>query len=380
MMKMGLGPVDDAGGKSRMRRTFALLLAAIFLVLFLGMVAPFFEALVLAAVFSGLLFPLYATLRRLLHKREALAALATTLIALLVVVLPLSVLVGVFAKEAVRVSEVVAPLVDGKNDLRDLSGVVPMWLPYRTQVLQRTSEVVKQTGTFVVERLTRATESTVIFLLNLFVMLYAMFSFFLRGPRFLAFLNEYTPLFDDDKREIAKKGLEVTRATLKSILIIGTLQGVLGGIAFAVVGIESPVFWGIVMAVASALPSVGTALIWAPAAAVLFLRGDTGHAIALTAWCALVVSSLDNLLRPRLVGNEAQMPDLIVLLSTLGGIAMFGATGIIIGPVVAGLFLTSIDIFTATFGRELRDGTGAPAVVDVEGVAAHAGVRQQHQD
>ena len=377
---MGLGPVDDAGGKSRMRRTFALLLAAIFLVLFLGMVAPFFEALVLAAVFSGLLFPLYATLRRLLHKREALAALATTLIALLVVVLPLSVLVGVFAKEAVRVSEVVAPLVDGKNDLRDLSGVVPMWLPYRTQVLQRTSEVVKQTGTFVVERLTRATESTVIFLLNLFVMLYAMFSFFLRGPRFLAFLNEYTPLFDDDKREIAKKGLEVTRATLKSILIIGTLQGVLGGIAFAVVGIESPVFWGIVMAVASALPSVGTALIWAPAAAVLFLRGDTGHAIALTAWCALVVSSLDNLLRPRLVGNEAQMPDLIVLLSTLGGIAMFGATGIIIGPVVAGLFLTSIDIFTATFGRELRDGTGAPAVVDVEGVAAHAGVRQQHQD
>ena len=138
--------------------------------------------------------------------------------------------------------------------------------------------------------------------------------------------------------------------------------------------------WGIVMAVASALPSVGTALIWAPAAAVLFLRGDTGHAIALTAWCALVVSSLDNLLRPRLVGNEAQMPDLIVLLSTLGGIAMFGATGIIIGPVVAGLFLTSIDIFTATFGRELRDGTGAPPIVDVEGVAALAGVRQQHQD
>jgi predicted PurR-regulated permease PerM len=380
MTKTGLGPVDDAGVKSRMRRTFALLLAAVFLVLFLGMVAPFFEALVLAAVFSGLLFPLYATLRRLLHKREALAALATTLIALLVVVLPLSVLVGVFAKEAVRVSEVVAPLVDGKNDLRDLSGVVPKWIPYRTQVLQRTSEVVKQTGTFVVERLTRATESTVIFLLNLFVMLYAMFSFFLRGPRFLAFLNEYTPLFDDDKREIAKKGLEVTRATLKSILIIGTLQGLLGGLAFAVVGIDGPVFWGIVMAVASALPSVGTALIWAPAAAVLFLRGDTGHAIALTAWCALVVSSLDNLLRPRLVGNEAQIPDLIVLLSTLGGIAMFGATGIIIGPVVAGLFLTSIDIFTATFGRELRDGAGAPPLVDVDGVAAHAGVRQQHQE
>ncbi len=377
MASSGLETVD-AGIHSRMRRMFALILAALFFLLFLRMVAPFFEALVLAAVFSALLFPFYSTLRRRLKKRETVAALATTLTALLVVVLPLTVLVGVFAKEAVRVSEVVAPLVDGKNDVRELSGVVPKWLPYRTQVLQRAGEVVKQTGTFVVDRLTRATQSTVIFLLNLFVMLYAMFYFFIRGPRLLAYLNDYTPLLDDDKREIARKGVAVTRATLKSILIIGTLQGTLGGIAFALVGIESPVFWGIVMAVASALPSVGTALVWAPAAVMLFVRGDTAEALALTAWCALVVSTLDNLVRPHLVGTEAQMPDLVVLLSTLGGIAMFGVAGIIIGPVLAGLFLTSINIFTATFERELRDGGGgARVLVEVEGVA-HAGVRQRH--
>jgi predicted PurR-regulated permease PerM len=367
----------DAGINSRMRRVFASILVGLFFLLFLRMVAPFFEALVLAAVFSALLFPFYATMRRRL-KREAVASLATTLIALLVVVLPLTVLVGVFAKEAVRVSEVVAPLVDGKNDVRELSGVVPKWMPYRTQVLQRASEVVKQTGTLVVDRLTRATQSTVIFLLNLFVMLYAMFYFFIRGPQLLAFLNDHTPLFDDDKREIAKKGVAVTRATLKSILIIGTLQGALGGVAFALVGIESPVFWGIVMAVASALPSVGTALVWAPAAAMLFVRGDTGEALALTAWCVLVVSTLDNLVRPHLVGTDAQMPDLVVLLSTLGGIAMFGVSGIIIGPVLAGLFLTSINIFTATFERDLRDaGGGAPTLVEAEGVS-HAGVRQRH--
>jgi predicted PurR-regulated permease PerM len=366
MATSALGPVDT-GSNTRIRRLFALILAGIFLVLFLLMVAPFFEALVLAAVFSGLLFPFYAKLRRKL-KRDAAASFLTTLAALLVVVLPLTGLVGVFAKEAVRVTEVVAPFVDGKNDVRELSGWVPRWVPYRSEVLQRTSEVVKQTGTFVLDRLTRATQSTVIFLLNLFVMLYAMFYFFIHGPRLLAFLNDYTPLFDGDKREIAKKGVEVTRATLKSILIIGTLQGTLGGIAFAVVGIESPVFWGIVMAVASALPSVGTALVWAPAAVVLFLRGETGLAVALTLWCALAVSSLDNLLRPHLVGSDVQMPDLVVLLSTLGGIAMFGVAGIIIGPVLAGLFLTSIDIFTATFERELRDGAGSPRVVDVDGV------------
>jgi predicted PurR-regulated permease PerM len=187
MASLGPGYLDT-GIHSRTRRTFALILTGLFLLLFLRMVAPFFEALVLAAVFSALLFPFYARLRRRI-KRDAVASLATTLIALLVVVLPLTVLVGVFAREAVRVSEVVAPLVDGRNDVRELSGVVPKWMPYRTQVVQRAGEVVNQMGTFVVDRVTRATQSTVIFLLNLFVMLYAMFYFFMRGPQLLAFLD-----------------------------------------------------------------------------------------------------------------------------------------------------------------------------------------------
>jgi predicted PurR-regulated permease PerM len=283
-------------------------------------------------------------------------------------VLPLTILVGVLTKEAVRVSEVVEPWVDGKHDERDLSVVVPKWLPYREQVLSRAGEVVNQTGTFVVERLSRATQSSVIFLLNLFVMLYAMFFFFIRGPRLLAFLDEYTPLDADDKRVIAAKGLAITRATLKSILIIGALQGTTGGLAFAAAGIDSPVFWGIVMAVASALPAVGTALVWVPATVVLYLQGQPGVALAFAAWCIVVVSGLDNLVRPALVGNDAKMPDLLVLLSTLGGIAMFGAAGIIIGPVLAGLFLTSLEIFTATFGRELRDGAAtAPTLLEPQG-------------
>ncbi len=358
----------------RMRRLFALLLAAVFLFFFLRMVAPFFEAIVLAAVFSGLLYPIYARLRRRLHSPVA-AALTTTLISLVVVVLPLTLLVSVLAKEAVRVSEMVAPWVDGKNDVRELSVVVPRWLPYRSQVLERTGEVVKQTGTFVVDRLSRATQSSVIFLLNLFVMLYAMFSFFISGPRLLRFLDEYTPLEDDDKRVIAAKGVAVTRATLKSILVIGTLQGTLGGAAFAVAGIDSPVFWGIVMAVASALPAIGTALVWVPAVIVLYLQGETVAALALAGWCAVVVSGIDNLVRPHLVGSETKIPDLLVLLSTLGGIAMFGASGIIIGPVLAGLFLTSVDIFTATFERELK-AAGSPQLLDSDGVA-HAGLRQR---
>jgi predicted PurR-regulated permease PerM len=361
-----MAAIDVFGGRGdndRLRRLFALLVCAIFLFLFVRMIAPFFEAVVLAAAFSGLLYPLYARLRRHV-RREWPAALATTLLALLVVVLPLTVLVGVLTKEAVHVSEVVAPWVDGKGDAHDLSVVVPSWLPYRQQVLARAGEVVNQTGTFVVQRLSRATQSSVIFLLNLFVMLYAMFFFFMRGARLLAFLDEYTPLDSDDKRVIAAKGLAITRATLKSTLVIGALQGTLGGIAFAAAGIDGPVFWGIVMGVASALPTIGTALVWLPATIVLYLRGDPVVALWFGAWCAIVVSGLDNLVRPWLVGNDAKMPDLLVLLSTLGGIAMFGAAGIIIGPVLAGLFLTSLEIFTATFGYELRRGAAtAPTLL-----------------
>ncbi len=350
----------------RMRRIFALMLAGAFIVLFCLMIAPYFQALVLAAVFAGLLYPLHRRIARRIG-RESIAALATTALALLVVVLPLTGLISVLAKEAVHVSEVVAPLVDGKNEIRSFSRVLPRWIPYRGQILQGANEVIQQTGTFVVERVTKATQSTVIFLLDLFVMLYSMFYFLMDGPRLIALLNDYTPLGDDDKHEILTKGVAVTRATLKSLLVIGVLQGLLGGVAFAAVGIDSPVLWALVMAVASVLPLVGTALVWVPATIALFLRGDLLQALALLAWCVVVVVGvLDYVLRPRLIGNDVRMPDLVVLLSTLGGVAMFGVAGLIIGPVIAGLFLTSVGILAATFDRDLRSAAESSAVVSLE--------------
>jgi predicted PurR-regulated permease PerM len=379
MNRAGVGAVLEASTQTarprpslrsrdrRLRRIFVLMLAGAFIALFLLLILPYFEALVLAAVFAGLLYPLHRRIARRIG-RESIAALATTALALLVVVLPLTGLIGVLAREAVHVSEVVAPLVDGKNEIRDISSVVPRWVPYRGQILERANDVIKQTGTFVVDRVTQATQSTVIFLLDVFVMLYAMFYFLVDGRRLVALLNDYTPLGDEDKHEILTKGVAVTRATLKSLLVIGALQGVLGGVAFAAVGIESPVFWGLVLAVASVLPLVGTALVWVPATIALFLRGDTLQALALLAWCVfVVVGVLDYVLRPRLIGNDVRMPDLVVLLSTLGGVAMFGVAGLIIGPVIAGLFITSLGILTTTFDRDLRSAAESSAIVSLDG-------------
>ena len=145
------------------------------------------------------------------------------------------------------------------------------------------------------------------------------------------------------------KFISVTRATLKGSLVIGALQGCLAGIAFAVAGIDNAVFWGTVMAVLSVIPSIGSALIWFPAAVVLIMRGDVSAGIGLMVFCGLVVGSVDNLLRPILVGKDTKMHELMIFFGTLGGIFMFGITGIFIGPLIASLFITVWELYGIAF-------------------------------
>jgi predicted PurR-regulated permease PerM len=131
--------------------------------------------------------------------------------------------------------------------------------------------------------------------------------------------------------------------------VIGILQGAIGGLAFAVVGIPSAVFWGAIMTVLSIIPGIGSALVWGPAAIILAATGHLAKAIGLAAFCAVVIGSLDNLLRPILVGKDTQMHELMIFLGTLGGILMFGVVGVIIGPIIAALFVTVWDIYGVAF-------------------------------
>jgi predicted PurR-regulated permease PerM len=182
-----------------------------------------------------------------------------------------------------------------------------------------------------------------------FVMLYTMFFFFLDGEKLLNKILYYLPLQDQDEQRMLAKFTSVTRATLKGTAVIGILQGGLAGFAFWVVGIPSAVFWGTIMAVLSIIPGVGTALIWGPAAIILAAGGNFLKAGGLAVFCALVVGSIDNLLRPILVGKDTQMHELMIFFGTLGGIVMFGVMGIIIGPIVAALFVIIWEIYGAAF-------------------------------
>jgi predicted PurR-regulated permease PerM len=156
--------------------------------------------------------------------------------------------------------------------------------------------------------------------------------------------------------------VSVTRATLKGPLVIGVIQGGLAGVAFALVGIQGALFWGTIMAVLSIIPAVGAAIVWIPAVIYLLGTGQIAAGLGLLVWCGLVVGSSDNVLRPILVGKDTKMPDFLVLLSTLGGIGVCGALGVIIGPIVAALFLTVWELY----GEAFRD--VLPKVRGLQGV------------
>lgn len=367
--RAGPGPTGLAG-EPRFRKIFAIVIVVLFSALFLRLIWPFIEAVLLAAVLSGIVYPLNRALRERLHSRRASAAVSV-LIVFFVIIVPMLFVIGAFAREAARLSEMLAPWIEDMLANGGLDGgAVPGWVPfgryiepYRDQIVSRAGDFVSQAGSFLLDGFSRLTQGTVVFVLNLFVMLYAMFFFFLAGGRWLEIL-EYIPLTPHDREVVIEKGVSIARATLKGTLVIGVLQGALAGLAFAAVGLPGPVFWGVVMTIASIIPAIGAAIVWLPAVAILAFDGEIGRAAALFVWCAGVVSSIDNVLRPRLVGSDTKMPDLMILLSTLGGIAMFGATGLVLGPIVAGFFVTSWHIFSAVFGEELTRTTAAPSLLD----------------
>ena len=187
------------------------------------------------------------------------------------------------------------------------------------------------------------------------IMIYVMFYFLTMGEVLLLKILYFLPLHDRDERRLLRRFTSVTKATLKGTLIIGAIQGFICGLAFAFAGIQGPVFWGTVMAVMSIIPAFGTAIVWVPALIILALKGDFFGVGILAVLCGAVAGNLDNVLRPRLVGKDTEMHDLFVLFGTLGGISMFGVLGIIIGPIVAALFITIWELYGKAFEAYLPD-------------------------
>jgi predicted PurR-regulated permease PerM len=310
----------------------------------------------MAALFSALLTPLYHRVVLFLKGKENAASLLTLFIIVCLVLLPLIALMSVVVAQAIHVSQSVTPwvqkFIEQPTIATDLLRKIPHYdqlLPHRDMILQKIGSLVDNTSNLLINSLSSITKVTVNAAIMSIIMLYTMFYFLIDGKKLLYKILYYIPLENKDEQQLLERFTSVARATIKGTLIIGIIQGTLCGIGFALAGIPSPVFWGCLMAVLSIVPSVGTAIVWGPTLLILILNKDFTAAIIVGVFCGLIAGNADNLIRPRLVGKDTEMHDLFILFSTFAGISMFGIIGIIVGPIIAALFVSIWEIYGESF-------------------------------
>jgi len=343
-------------------KSVLLLLVAAISLLFLTMIRQFLLAIFMAGLFAAMAHPLYLSLTRSLRGNRYLASFVTILLLLFIVLIPLLLLAGIFIGQAVDVGQSIVPTV--AQFLKE-PGRLTQWLsnlpyydqimPYEDQLRAKAAESIEAVGTLLVGGLSSFAIGTANFLFTALVFFYTLFFFLLDGQKVVDAILYYLPLEDRDERVMLNKFTSVTRAMVKGTLLIGLLQGTLAGIAFAVAGVGNSVFWGTVMAVLSIVPGIGSAAIWVPASVILLFQGHIASGIGLALFCALAVGSVDNLLRPALVGKDTNMHELMIFFGTLGGLFTFGVSGLLIGPLIASLFLTLWEIYGVAFREVLPE-------------------------
>ena len=325
-----------------------------FLWLIQGFLIAIFWAVVLAILFHGL----YRRMVEWLRGRNTLGSVATILVILLLVILPLGLVAMAMAREG---ASLYSQIESGSIDLQTPINAVRDALPRLGGLLDRVgleperlsqglSSAAMSGSRYLASKAFAIGQDALQLALLCFVTLYLLFFFFRDGHQLVEVIIQALPLGDTRERRLFARFAQVTRATIKGTLIVGAVQGALGGLTFLLVGIDAAVFWGVVMTFASLVPALGTALVWVPAALILLLTGHAVKALIVTLSGLLLIGLVDNLLRPLLVGRDTRMPDYLILLATLGGLAVFGLEGFVVGPVIAAIFLTVWQMFIEEYG------------------------------
>ena len=341
-------------------KTFLFLVVVVSLA-FAWILWPFFGAILWGTILAILFAPLYRRLVDFMKQRRAMAALATVTIVLLIVILPLTLIGALLVQEGLSVYEKIqsGELNPGRY-FQQVLGALPAWvsnvidrfgLTNLGALQEKLSTGMVQGGQFVAAKALNIGQNTFDFIVNLGIVLYLLFFLLRDGDDLAGRIRTAIPLHADQQRELLNSFTTVIRATVKGNVVVAIAQGALGGLAFWFLNVHAPVLWAVVMAFLSLLPAVGSALVWLPVAIYFFVTGATWQGIVLIAFGVLVIGLVDNVLRPILVGKDTKMPDYVVLIATLGGMAIFGVSGFVIGPVIAAMFMAVWDIFASSRAR-----------------------------
>lgn len=344
--------------KLELERGFIAALALIISGIFVWMIRDYLAALFLAAVIALFLQSPHLWMSRKLGDRPGLSAGLLVTFSVLAFVIPAAILLGMVAEQAIEVTGLVSPWVQEQITAIREEGLegLPEWLPFREAIIEYQATITAQlgnlagtVGNILVSTLRSGTGGVLIATLNFFILIYALFFFLLTGRESARKAISLIPMTTRDREMLVERATSTIRATVKGSFLIAIVQGTLTGIGLFVAGVPGAIFWGAVAALLSIIPMVGPPLIWVPSAIWLAVSGHPIAAAGLSIWGGVVISWSDNILRPILVGKDAKMSDLMVLISTLGGLTLFGAVGIIIGPVIAALFSSVWFIFREAF-------------------------------
>lgn len=366
--------------RRRKLESIAFLSLVLFItVLFGWMIRAFLLPVFWAAVFAVLFQGMHLRLRAVCRGRRNPAALLATLAVVLLVVVPFTLVLGALARQGLLLYQAIA---SGEINVHGPLDAIERSLPALADFLRRygvdieqlrvsTQNVAAGATQYIAERALAAGQNVLWVTLLFGLMLYVLFFFFRDGDRIAAGVARVIPLGDDRRQRLLLKFAQVARATVKGSLIVAVAQGGLGVLLFAIAGIKTAVFWGVIMAVLSLLPAVGAGLVWLPAAIILFVGGQLWQGVLVLLGGVFVIGLVDNLLRPLVVGRDTRLPDYLVLISTLGGIAAFGLAGLVAGPVIAALFLVMWELFAEEY--TVAAAARGPSTRGADAVAATVG-------
>lgn len=346
---------------SHLHNKTLLVLLILVSIAFVWILLPYYGAVFWAIILGIVFAPLQRRLNQRFKLRRNITSLITLATAVLIAILPVIVISGLLVQEgAMLYKNIESGALDIPAYVTQFKEALPLFAQHFLERLgvgnfaglqDKLSKGAMVGSQYFASQAFSFGQGTLDFIVSFGIMIYLLFFFLRDGGDLARRVREAVPMAEQQKRRLQLKFNRVVRATVKGNLLVAVTQGALGGFIFWALDIPSALLWAVLMAFLSLLPAVGAGIVWAPVAAYFLLSGAIWQGAVLTAFGVLVIGMVDNVLRPILVGKDTRMPDYLILVSTLGGLAVFGLNGFVIGPLIAALFLSTWSIFTGNRKR-----------------------------